>query len=746
MPSVQEADWLASRIPNCRIKVLPDSGHVALLEKGICLTHLLQEAGFIELRNPRDSTWKQSAAVDEERCLAGVNDSPRRIGARGATDSTGQARSSDVAGSEVDETAEAGSQPSISVVESGKSGTVVGDRQTENGRAVWEGENESADFASALKRDQADKVSAKSEAEDELPGPTLGDNLADQLRTVTQRLSDGLSEEADDERAASDVRRGDSNAQRAGTDSGLQKERSRGVPKQGKAIPPSLKESAETERSMTSSRETEQSPPVKKKRTIPIEEMNRRRRSRKAKKDSGASSFLFKEDVRWLQGLGGGVFSNLRGFLGLTKPEAGPRITGGAPLTSEGFGGLANEGRAAERERAGVEVSEATGGIAADDATELGERAAVGVGSDVKAGTGVLSFLDKLSGKDGNNAGESLGGASAIGVERISDVGALDSFGFAIDVDRSGVANNTSGPESSGADIRRSSPVLSKAGNADSRGSLGSRSARSAGIETNLGAVVDETTPTSSIAERSRLDLGIIPEGEGSDVIEASSGARDDVIRAGNGAVASRAYSQGALQVEGVPETPTRNGSWASENRTGSSQNGSARSRADQTSSSSVGSVWSTQAKQTSSSESESVRSTGTEETGRIASETSDERLSGKAEERLRGKAGAKVTLRKPSEGGSQVGEDSSGAVKSPSEVGLPAVSVKKGPEELKMDGLAAGRAFDTMLSDMPQYRLWNWLTRPELYGEKFQVLEKHRYVWAPLFVRCGLRGETNFV
>jgi hypothetical protein len=743
MPSVQEADWLASRIPNCRVKVLPDSGHVALLEKGICLTRLLQEAGFIDPRNPGDSTWKQSATVVEESWLAEVNDSPP-TGARGATDSTAQARSSDVAGSEVDETAEPGSQPSTSVVESGRSGTLVGDRQTENGRAVWEGESESTDFASALKRDQASKGYANREAEDgESPGPTLGENLADQLRTVTQRLSDGLSEAPDDERAASDVRGGDLDArgggQRAGTDSGLRKESLRGVTKQGEATLPSLKESAETEQSMTSSRETEQSPPVKKKRTIPIEEMNRRRKSRKAKKDSGASNFMFKEDVRWLQGLGGGVFANLGGLLGLTKPEAGPRIAGGARLASEGFGGLDKGGGAAEREKAGVEVTKATGGIADYDATELGEEAAMGVGSEVKAGTGVLSFLDKLSGKDGNNAGEGLGGASAR-AESTSEVGGLNSFGFAADMNHVRKANNTSGPESLGADIERSSPVLNKAAQADSIGSSGSSSARLAGTRTELGAVIDETTPTASIAERPRLDLGIVSQEGGSDVIEASRGARDDVIGAGNGAIANGATSHGALKVEGIPEAPTiptQNGNWASENGTGSFQNGSAESRADESSSSSVEFVRSTQAEQTSSSESESVRSSGTEETGRIVLETADERLSGEAE--------AKVTQPRPTEGGSQVGEDSSGAVKGPADAGLPAVSVKKGPEELKMDGLAAGQAFDTMLSDMPQYRLWNWLTRPEFYGENrfWEIIDSFGL---PSFIRAFLgRKQTLF-
>ncbi|CAI5958239.1 unnamed protein product [Closterium sp. NIES-65] len=47
IPSVEEAYGLATCIPSCRIKILPFSGHTALLEAGVSLQDILQESGVL---------------------------------------------------------------------------------------------------------------------------------------------------------------------------------------------------------------------------------------------------------------------------------------------------------------------------------------------------------------------------------------------------------------------------------------------------------------------------------------------------------------------------------------------------------------------------------------------------------------------------------------------------------------------------------------------------------------------------
>ncbi|CAI7845058.1 unnamed protein product, partial [Closterium sp. NIES-54] len=47
IPSVEEAYGLATCIPSCRIKILPFSGHMALLEAGVSLRDILEECGVL---------------------------------------------------------------------------------------------------------------------------------------------------------------------------------------------------------------------------------------------------------------------------------------------------------------------------------------------------------------------------------------------------------------------------------------------------------------------------------------------------------------------------------------------------------------------------------------------------------------------------------------------------------------------------------------------------------------------------
>ncbi|MDC0833835.1 hypothetical protein CKA32_004155 [Geitlerinema sp. FC II] len=47
LPSVTEVRELVDRLPNGRLRVLPESGHACLLEKGVDLYHILQEAKLL---------------------------------------------------------------------------------------------------------------------------------------------------------------------------------------------------------------------------------------------------------------------------------------------------------------------------------------------------------------------------------------------------------------------------------------------------------------------------------------------------------------------------------------------------------------------------------------------------------------------------------------------------------------------------------------------------------------------------
>ncbi|KAG2444441.1 hypothetical protein HXX76_001194 [Chlamydomonas incerta] len=64
LPSIAEGARLARQLPNCRRTILPDSGHAAMLERGLNIAHIMAGAGFLgELPPARAAAGPAAAAA-----------------------------------------------------------------------------------------------------------------------------------------------------------------------------------------------------------------------------------------------------------------------------------------------------------------------------------------------------------------------------------------------------------------------------------------------------------------------------------------------------------------------------------------------------------------------------------------------------------------------------------------------------------------------------------------------------------
>lgn len=726
MPSVEEADWLASRIPDCHVKVLPDSGHVALLEDGICLATLLREAGFAGDRT--------GGALGEGDASA-ANGVKRSVGVSVGSENGKSAGELGVEREDFTDGNGIGYEPIASADENGplgvralgpsgdkekegqtnpgsREGSPETDGQKAGGRDNPGRQTEDPDFADALKDNQ--------------PERKLRDDLAVQLRTTTRKLSEGLkerkSEGSDSEEKSSESTRNslDEVESNGAVANGSERKRSSsdGIESKGKVLDGSESRRADDGSSSTSisgrSQESlaafpETSPglpvPVaetegktdsgkRAKRTVPIEEVNRWRRSRKARKGLQASNPILGNDFKWLQGVVGNMFGGSGGR------ETGVGNARGSMQALDGTAG------AVDSFGSGTDLRVENGFAEKNEWSREPPR-------ETDGGTRVVSFLGELSAERARtNVGESRERtASTTQSEASRNTVEVGGYSTGLESNRRSAENGTERKVSLDGAVAAGKPFG------------GVRSDQPA-------AAADSVKSASAVTNPSRI-------------VEGSE----------NGAAAKAKVDQGSLQVEEVPVTglraernrAERNGTELAKEWTGSEAfenmperrrnreggNGAEKmngARSVENGRSSIRGLGAVEG-ETAARESENGKATESEKGRVLQRENGKDMESGNGRSTEWVAASADQSLAEDTQTvvasptgkrESEVleGENEKGGTVSGAAAGEASPPVaKKAPEDLKAGGVAAGRAFDTMLDDMPQYRLWNWLTRPEFYG-----------------------------